>query len=178
MPPGCPTKEEIDACVAGRDIAGLAYFIRSSYLEPELRQYLAEVVSGLLTRKMSFPSRRPKGTMTLWKRRDVAERVWIKHKRLPKISRAVAEVAKELKCSERKVWACWEKGAYVGLFEAREEEARYEAMAEAAYDQRWNDARDSLVEKHGPERDFTDEEIAAEAKVLDEAMADWYMGED
>ena len=66
-------------------------------------------------------------------------------------------------------------------YELREEELLFDAMVDAAYEARWNDAVEWLKEHEG-DREFTDEEIETAAEGLDEwavddAWADAYDGD-
>jgi hypothetical protein len=80
---------------------------------------------------------------------------------------AVAAVAKELKCSQTKVWNAW-TGFDPWGYELRQEKYAYDAMCDAAYEYRCEVALKSLQEEYGNKLEFTDKEIEARAQELDE----------
>jgi hypothetical protein len=166
-------KSRIDAAVSERDPEFLANLICAEDLSSEVKEHLATTVFELLSSKIKFPRRRPKKRSLDWERRQVGERVWEtkKRKAFKKISSAVADVAKDLGLSQKTVWKCWSAFDVLG-YELRREKLEHDAMIELAYEARWEAAVESLREEHG-DREFTDEEIEAEAKVLDEALRDY-----
>ena len=69
-------KDWIDKAVRDRDVAWLTDLIRrADTLRPEIREHLAAVMEGLLTKKIKFPNRKPKQDLEE-KRQAIAERVW------------------------------------------------------------------------------------------------------
>src|SRR5262245_42232242 len=100
-------KDGVDQALRERDIDLLVHFIRRPPAEQEARDYLAQVIEGLLTKKIGFPNRKPKQDLE-GKRQALAERVWeIKKEKGWKLRSVVDSVANEMRCSPRTVWSAW-----------------------------------------------------------------------
>jgi len=100
-------KEFIAEAVAQHNIEWLGDMIRKPPACQERRNHLADVIEGLLSKRISFPNRKPKQDL---EERDVAlagrvreiqkEKKW-------KLRSIVDFVAKERRCSASTVWAAW-----------------------------------------------------------------------
>jgi hypothetical protein len=139
---------------------------------------LAHTISGLLTRRIKFPKRRPPKIGLRWKRQLIAERVWEtkRSKGWKKIDSAINHVAEEFKLSPSTVWKCWSDFGNPAGYELKLEKLQYDAMITEAYDLA-NEARreaaiESLKETKG-NREFTDEEIETAANELVEWAPDY-----
>jgi hypothetical protein len=181
------TEEGIEGAVRERDVDWLVRLIREGdSLTPEVREYLACVIADLLTGKRKFPRRRPKKKGLGSEKHRIQVKVWeaIKSqgKKIPmsyangksrlirgehSVKVAVAAVAKELKRSQATVWNAW-AGFDPWGYELRKEKYAYDAMCDAAYEFRWETALESLQEEYGNKLEFSDEEIEARAKELDD----------
>jgi len=161
-------ESNIDHAVLERDAELLANLIITEDVNQETKEHLANVIFGLLTGKIKFPRGRPKKKFAEQEREQIAERVLETKKRKGwrKISSAIDEVAKELGLSKKTVWDCWSRFDVI-RYEIRQENYDFDAMLDAHYEQRWEDAKGYLTEKEGA-RDFTDEEIEAAAQFLDD----------
>jgi hypothetical protein len=76
-------KEAIDRAVNERDFTRLADLIRNINLSPEVRDYLAQVVLGLLTQEIAPPKHRPKSKKAEWEAKDIAKDVERLHRYRP-----------------------------------------------------------------------------------------------
>ena len=99
------------------------------------------------------------------------------------IKAAVADVAKELKCSQTTVWNAW-SGFDPLSYEYGREKRQYDAQMDLLYEFRAAKALESLQREFSNKAEFTDEEIEARAQELDVAReqqaaewADWYPGD-
>ena len=186
---GWITKELIDGYVRDRDVIALCQLIQNAAeLTPEVREYLAGAIGDLLTGKRRFPRRRPKKTGLWYEKQRIQVKLWEALKsqgnKLPinladgksclirgkhSIKRAVADVAKELKCSETTVWAAW-SGFDPLSYEWGREKHQLDAEWDRAMELRAELAPESLQREFGNKAEFSDEEVEARAKELDE---DW-----
>jgi hypothetical protein len=122
-------KEAIDRAVSERDFAGLADLIRNINLSPDVRDYLAKVVLGLLTKQIKPPAHRPKKSKAKWEARDIADdvvRLHRYHAQWAKLTAAVKKVAEDRGCAESKVWSALSQ--YRGRAVIRLEKFEYDAM--------------------------------------------------
>ena len=130
--PSYTTKEDIDEAVSQREIARLAALVRDEKLPHEVRDHLAKTISDLLSRKINFPRRRPRG-QTIWGRMGIAEEVWqLKYsKGWKKTSAAIKQVAEQRGCSVRSVWGCW-AGYEKWKEQIKREDMEFDAALDAA----------------------------------------------
>jgi hypothetical protein len=183
------TKSSIDDYVRGRDVDALTNLVRHGHeLAPEVRDYLASVVADLLDGNRKFPRRRPKKKNLFSEKHRIRVKVWealqSQGHKLPislangtsrllrgkhSIKRAVADVAKELKCSETTVWAAW-AGFDPLSYEWCREKHQHDYELDLAMEFRAEAALESLQREYGNKAEFSDEEIEARAEDLDE---DW-----
>jgi len=99
--------DAIDDAVRNRNIEFLIDLIRRDNLRPEIREHLATVIEGLLTKKISFPNRKPKQDLEE-KRQAIARRVLeVKKTKRWKLRSVVDFVAKEKRLSPKTVWTAW-----------------------------------------------------------------------
>ena len=100
-------KEAIDKAVAERDVELLGGLIRKPPQYEEVRDYLADIIEALLSKRISFPNRKPKQDLEE-KRQALAGRVWeVKKEKNWKLRAVVDLVAEEMRCSSSTVWAAW-----------------------------------------------------------------------
>jgi hypothetical protein len=100
-------KEAIDKAVAERDVELLGGLIRKPPQYEEVRDYLANIIEALLSKRISFPNRKPKQDLEE-KRQALAGRVWeVKKEKNWKLRAVVDFVAEEMPCSSSTVWAAW-----------------------------------------------------------------------
>jgi hypothetical protein len=138
-------RSRIDTAVSERDIDYLAAAICAEDVAPGVREYLADIVSGVLTGKRNFARSRPK------KRRGenekIGEQVWLakRNEGLKKISSAIDKVARDLGISDRTVWKCW-KSFDVLAYELRWERVEHDFLMDMANEARRKAAILSLKE--------------------------------
>jgi hypothetical protein len=126
-------KDLIDEAVRDRDVALLTHLIRrADTLRPEIREHLAAVIEGLLTKKIKFPNRKPKQDLEE-KRLAIAVRVReVKKTKGWKLRSVVDSVAKEMRCSPRTVWSAWDEfGSALDATEVLSERYDIAALVEA-----------------------------------------------
>ena len=100
-------KEAIDEAVTERNIELLVGLISKPQLPQETRDYLAGVIEDLLSKRKSFPNRKPKQDLEE-KCCQVAARVLaVKKEKGWKLRAVVDLVAEEMRCSPSSVWAAW-----------------------------------------------------------------------
>ena len=100
-------KEAIDRAIAERDVELLGGLIRKTLQYQEFRDYLADMIEALLTKKIKFPNRKPKQDLEE-RRQALAARVWeVKKEKNWKLRAVVDFVAEEMRCSSSSVWAAW-----------------------------------------------------------------------
>lgn len=165
--------EVIDRAVSERDFAQLTDLIRSPNLPPDDRDYLANVVLGLLNGDVAPPNHRPKKRKTEQEAIDIAFDVVRLTRYRPewaKWSAAVMKVAQKRGCSQSKVWSALRRHRTQAVVSF--EEAEYEAMADAARDWEWKEAVEHLKEEHG-DREFSDEEVHDEIEEMHQAWANF-----
>ena len=152
----------IDRAQHERDFTYLTDLIRKSDLAPEVRDHLATVVLGLLTRRIKLPAHRPKREKTKWEAKQIAIEVLILHRYQgwEKLSAAVMQVAQKRGCSASKVWTALGNNRF--LAEEYLDKHELHAMLDAAYTARREVALKSLKQEHG-DRKFTDDEVEAHA---------------
>lgn len=168
-----PTKEDIDKAVAEHDIFSLTYFMRAEFLPSEVRLHLADTVSRLLSKEMSFPPGRPKKDGHR-ERHWIAVRVWeiLRSGWTTKVESAIARVSQERRAAGKKPWSirhiytCWGE-ADLTAFDFTYEKRRLDEMLDAAYTAADAAATEHLTEIHGS-REFTEEEIS---NAVDELAA-------
>jgi len=171
-------KYDIDAALRERNFEYLADLIRhAAELKPDIREHLAAQVLGLIKRQIKLPRHPPAKQSTHKARREIALRVIEVEERAQrkKLSQSVADVAAEFHCSIGKVWSCLRDHREDERIRdaIRDEKEWFDAMADLAHEARWEAAIESLRESAGSDREFTDEEIEEEAKLLDEAGRDY-----
>src|SRR4029453_9476319 len=69
------TKQDIDDAVRDPVVKGLADAIRDPETPQEVRDYLTDVVTGLLTGELKFPRQRPKKKGLYWERYEIGSEV-------------------------------------------------------------------------------------------------------
>jgi hypothetical protein len=84
-----------------------------------------------------------------------------------KIDSAVQEVAKQRRISPTTVWKCWSQFD-TASYQIQHEKAEFDFLCDMAYETGRETAIGSLRKEHGPDKEFTDEEIDAEAERLAE----------
>jgi hypothetical protein len=166
------SKRGIDRAVSDRDLAYLTDLIRDPDMLPELREQLADAILGLLTGQTKRPAHRPKREATIRETEGIGERVWRlrRFEGWKKVTSAVKRVSEELGCSEKKVWNAWRDFDLL-KHEMHHEKASFDAMLNAAHEARLEEAAAWLAENEGA-REFSDEEVEAAAKQLDEQWAE------
>ena len=174
--PSYTTKEDIDDAVRLRHPEWLAKYITDDQIPKEVRQHLAEIIEGLFTGRIKLPRGRVPQRDLWYQKKVIAEQVWRvkKSNGYAKIGSAIDHVAKELKCSPRKVWNCWrgfKPAAYEEALEMKLQELHFDTMSDSYYETRAESALEWLKETEG-DREFSDEEIEAAAQKLDEDY-DW-----
>jgi hypothetical protein len=100
-------KEFIAEAVAQHNIEWLGDMIRKPPACQEVRDYLADVIEGLLSKRISFPNRKPKQDL---EERDVALAARVREiqkEKKWKLRSIVDFVAEEKRCSKSLVWAAW-----------------------------------------------------------------------
>jgi hypothetical protein len=166
-------KEAIDRALSERDFACLANLIRNANLPPDIRDYLAKVVLGLLTGEMTPPKHRPKKQKTKWEAKDIAKDVVRLHRYRPewvKVTAAVAKVAQDRGCARSKVWGALRDYRLLAILGFEKHE--YDAMLDAAHEAARESAVDALKQEHG-DREFTDEEVSDEIEERQRAWEDF-----
>lgn len=167
-------KEWVNDALTERDFECLVSLLHDQDTPSDVRDYLAEVVLGLLTGKVKLPAHRPTKRATSEMDAKRGQLVWElkQQKEWRKTSAAVKRAAELLGCSKDTVWKSW--GRFLRSRQAlREERAQFDAemdLANEFYEFRWSEAVAYLKSEEG-ERDFTDEEIEAAAEILDEKWA-------
>ncbi len=100
-------KEAIDRAVRERNIELLGGLIREPPGYQKVRAYLAHTIEALLTKRISFPNRKPKQNLEE-QALAFAERVFRAKKEKGWKMRSVVDfVAKKSRCSPSTVWAAW-----------------------------------------------------------------------
>src|SRR4029079_6507702 len=100
-------KFAIDRAFRERDIDFLCDQISNDRLAPTVRQYLAQIIRGILSGEVGFAKHRPKAKASSKNTWKIGLRVLaLRRSGWPKLSAAVKQVASEFKCSDRKVYAC------------------------------------------------------------------------
>jgi hypothetical protein len=171
--PSYTTKEDIDDAVRLRHPEWLAKYITDDQLPKEVRQHLAEIIEGLFTGRIKLPRGRVPQRDLWYQKKVIAEQVWRvkKSNGYAKIGSAIDHVAKELKCSPRKVWNFW-RGFNPIAYEEKLSDMHYDALRDEALEARAESALEWLKENEG-DRGFSDEEIEAADQKLDEDLRDW-----
>jgi hypothetical protein len=152
--------DAIDKAVRERNVAFLTDLIRRNSLAPEIREHLAAVIEGLLTKKIKFPNRKPKQDSEE-KHQVLAERVWeVKKTTGWKLRSVVDSVAKERRCSPKTVWSAW--AVFGPALEAGE-------VLREKYD---TDALVEAVMRVGPEgAKLSEEQMKALENLIQESLA-------
>jgi hypothetical protein len=100
-------REVIDKAVAERNTELLGRLIRKPPQYQEVRDYLADIIEALLSKRISFPNRKPKQDLEE-ERQNLAARVWeVKNEQGWKLRSVIDFVAKERRRSPSTVWAAW-----------------------------------------------------------------------
>jgi hypothetical protein len=98
------SKELIDHALNERNFVYLANLVRDAKLSPEVRDYLAKIICGLLIGEISPAAHRPKRKKTEWEAMQIARDVLQLHRceGWKKISAAVEKVAEDRGCKKSK----------------------------------------------------------------------------
>lgn len=170
-----PTKEDIDKAVDERDVPRLVDLIRLEGLDVETRSHLASTIEGLLTKKIRFPRRRPKGS-AVWDKHEIALRVWdlLNNAGWEKTEAAVKRVSEEKGCSEGTVWKSWMAFDRIAYAIMRQNES-LEAMLDAAHAEAYDAAVEHLAQTQGW---FTEEDIHAVMEAIEADAAAYWEGFD
>jgi hypothetical protein len=100
-------KQAIDKAVTERDIEFLVRLIRKPPRYQEVRDHLANVIEGLLSKRKSFPNRKPKQDSEEKRQHLAARALEVKKEKGWKLRAVVDFVAEEMRCSPSSVWAAW-----------------------------------------------------------------------
>jgi hypothetical protein len=175
------TKEEIDNAIRERDTELIVSALRHPDTPQAVREHLADFVAAFLNGKAKFPHRRPKRRGLQNERSRIAEQVYEARVRATlasgrlkpsKLSSVIQDVAAKRRISPTTLWKCWSEFDLCG-YELWREEMVDDAARFAADEARWESAIESLKDEWGPGREFTDEEIEAAVKELDECGRDY-----
>jgi hypothetical protein len=150
------TKAHLEKAKEKRDVEFLLRVVRTNAeMEQDVREYLVEILEGIINRKIKRPPHRPAKSETAQRRYRIAERVLEIEKKADrkKISQSVDEVAQEFGKSISFVWGC--------LKERRDQE---EQEKYAHYEPDWDD--------WVPEPEMTNEEIEEAGQRYIELMID------
>jgi hypothetical protein len=163
--------ERIDRAGHDGDSNYLADLIRKPDLAPEVRDHLATVVFGLLTGKIKRPAHRPKSQKIEQDAKEIAKQVLVLNRwqGWEKRIAAVKHVAQKLGCGEQKVWNALRDHGFEA--ERNLDKREFEILDDANTAMR-EAAVNSLNDKYG-DREFTHEEVKAEADELAESLADY-----
>jgi hypothetical protein len=123
-------KEAISTAIEQRNIELLGGLIRKP-LPQEIRDHLADVIEGLLSKQISFPNRKPKQDLEDT-RCELACRVRdVKKEKDWKLRAVVDFVAKEKRCSPSTVWSAWgQYGPSIVATEILREQYDLDALAD------------------------------------------------
>jgi hypothetical protein len=150
------TKVHLDKAKKDRDVEFLLGIVKDNpEMTQELRNYLVEILSDLINRKIRRPAHRPAKTATEVRRHQIATRALQIEEQADrkKMSESVAETAKEFGVSVSLVWGCLSK------YRKEIEEAwRYAEAAEQSFEKYPADWEPDF-DDWNPEPEFTDEEI-------------------
>jgi hypothetical protein len=100
-------KEGIDQAVIERNIELLVGLISKPRLPQETRDYLANVIEGLLSKRISFPNRKPKQDLEEKRLELVARALEVKKEKGWKLRAVIDFVAEEMRCAPSTAWAAW-----------------------------------------------------------------------
>jgi hypothetical protein len=157
-------KYHVEQALRERDFAYLTDLIRNNAeMSPETREYLADILLGLLTGKTKFPKHRPKKKATHDKNRAIAERVLkLGYEGWSKRTAAVRQTAAEFHCSVTTVWNCLKEERTERAFKEAwcEDKHLFDAMIDLAHEATMEAAAELLRKETGVDREFSDEEKA------------------